>query len=437
MKRLTWIGYAGLVSLFVFLSLVPSAKAVSVEVYNVTNNSYRIDCWIGTSCGQSTTGRWVWTATDTGSFIGAASSTVYMDYTQTGGAQGWYLQLSVSSGNNGGAYLDCRTQDVTIPNGTVGDVLFGNWTGTECDVTASTMYSMYVRQGSGGAVTWEMDVFAVRAGGYDDERTATLYADDGTTGDSVTFDSPRASSSRPTQFNWIVSYEASTTVSGALEVNVCPYLTSCGRIDRYLANFVANPAGGTATFYTITPLSPGAKTAVVYLKNAATGATIATDTVYFTVTGDTYSTSTTQASSSVTCSFNLALVGEIDPCATAYWLIVPPIDPDTGNYVTIQRYLDIPELAQTIFPFSVWYSVTDTLSTSTADGSNFGTLRITVPTGANTTTTVTILSTSTINQYVSSGMMTTFKLIFVTSLWLLLLYYLWGRFVDPRDSVIQ
>lgn len=218
--------------------------------------------------------------------------------------------------------------------------------------------------------------------------------------DTVTFTYPVADSTIGTKWRYEFDFHAATTTGVYFEISLCPYLTSCANMQTVPSSFVATEDDQQGTYLVLAPVTPGMKTATVTMKDEASGASLDSDSVSFTVANTAgsntdgsgpFATSTVETSP-VHCEINLPdfVFGDdssVDPCALAWWLVVPNGDL-IGSYVAELRVaFDNTEPYHTIT--SVFGAIAGTeIATTTRP-------TITIPNPFSTSTEIAVVSTST------------------------------------------
>jgi len=169
----------------------------------------------------------------------------------------------------------------------------------------------------------------------------------------VEFTYPTASSTIGTSWRWEWNYNTTSSRAVKFRIETCPYLTSCSNSFDVPATFSATTSTRQGTAYTIAPFSPGNKQALITMLDASTGAELDNDEVFFSVSntagsntgGGVFSTST-QDTVDISCEINLPdlLFGDdsnVDPCALLAWLVIPPKNPATNQYLFVEMWQEI------------------------------------------------------------------------------------------------
>lgn len=157
--------------------------------------------------------------------------------------------------------------------------------------------------------------------------------------DTVTFTYPVADSTIGTKWRYEFDFHAATTTGVYFEISLCPYLTSCANVQTVPSSFVATQDDQQGTYLMLAPTTPGQKTATITMKDEASGASLDSDSVSFTVDNTAASNTNAQggftdaqpSESPVHCDINLPdfVFGDdssVDPCALIWWLFVPSGD---------------------------------------------------------------------------------------------------------------
>lgn len=238
--------------------------------------------------------------------------------------------------------------------------------------------------------------------------------------DSISFNTPPIPDASQFPFSqWSVDYQA-IEAGDTIKINVCPELTSCPRYDVLAASLIATQEPITKIVAFSAPLSPGVTyTATAYLMDG--DVELATDEVTFSVSYTTpYGTgsSTSAFDPSVLNCDQYAFIESYD----AYITDFPFFASTTPQRITCEAksfagavvsFMFVPgqiadsvgvlqtniEAFKTVFPFSVYYSVTGSVEEGIASSTADATLSVDLPSLSGATVTeVDVLTENTITD---------------------------------------
>jgi len=261
----------------------------------------------------------------------------------TGGTACWKIYISSSAGGTA-SWSSNQVCSGSLSPGYNQEITFTVDVGSS--YTTGTHYVRWERVSGSG----DTAVVGLQTGGSNAPGRMYMVIDGSTPpSNQVEFQYPEPSSTIGVKWRYEWTYQTTTTVPVIFKINTCPYLTSCANTQTVPSSFVSTTTPQTGTHLVIAPFTPGQKTATITMYEAASGASLDTDVVTFTVSNTAssntsstgpFSTSTVDTSP-VHCEINLpdVLFGDdssVDPCALTWWLFVPSGDL-IGDYVGEMR----------------------------------------------------------------------------------------------------